>query len=270
VQQYRLIATSFDFPTAMTFVYSVVEGVFCAVFFATLLLQGSAFTLNDTTRKSKKKTKNKNKNKRKRKIDLILGEDSRVSTRRRTMDLQPEENIVPVAPLIEEPALCLDATIPKFSCSDDNVIRPDHSLMDYMTLFVKSADHGPIYILPRNGSTQVYIAKHLACQHTVRELQYVLDYLPRLSPPPREVRYYSPLEDHDDDYFVVLNREDTVLALTFGFPFGALRDYMASSISNDAIQVEWQTAKVNRGYAFTMCMPQRAGNGVPAPYLKAG
>jgi hypothetical protein len=58
------------------------------------------------------------------------------------------------------------------------------------------------------------------------------------SRPPREVRYYSPLEDHHDGYFVLLNREDTVLALTFGFPFGPLRDYVASSISNDTTQVE--------------------------------
>jgi hypothetical protein len=105
----------------------------------------SAFTLNDTTRKIKKKTKNKNK--RKSKMVLRLGEDSRVSTWRRTMDLQQEENIVPIAWVIEEPVLCPDATIPKFSCSDDDVISPDHSLMDRMTLFLESADDEPIYIL---------------------------------------------------------------------------------------------------------------------------
>jgi hypothetical protein len=155
----------------MTLARAVIEAVVCASVFAVLFLQGTGTAPNNN---------NNNNNKKKRTMDLQPEDYLREAKRQRT-------NIAPVAPVIEEPALCPDATIPKFSRSDVDVIRPEHSLMDHMTLFVESADNGPIYILPRNGSTQVYIAKHLACKHTVRELQYALDYLPRLSPP-REVR----------------------------------------------------------------------------------
>jgi hypothetical protein len=96
-----------------------------------------------------------------------------------------------------------------------------------------------------------------------------LEYLDTL-PPSHEVRYYSPFEDHNDNFFVVINKRITVSGLIQGFPFATLCEYAASSSSNDAHQVTRQISKVNRGFSSSMSMGQRAGNGVPTPSLKVG
>jgi hypothetical protein len=157
---------------------------------------------------------------------------------------------------------------PKISRSD--APRTIHtSLLNRATLFVEAAEGGPIYLVPRNDGSQIYIAKHLAHRHSVLTLDCSLEYLDALSPS-REVRYYSPFEDHNDDFFVVINKRATVSALIPGYPFAALRGYAASSSSNDAHQVARQFSKVNRGFTSSMSMGQRADNGVPTPSLKVG
>jgi hypothetical protein len=86
----------------------------------------------------------------------------------------------------------------------------------------------------------------------------------------REVRYSTPREDHEDDFFVVINKEDSMLPLIRRFPLDCLREYTASSASEDTNQVARQAAKVNRGFTSTMSMAQRGDNGVPVPHLKNG
>jgi hypothetical protein len=141
--------------------------------------------------------------------------------------------------------------------------------MNRQTLFVESDRGGPIYIVPCNMGTHIYIARHLACSHTVKKLQYALEYLPKVSPA-REVRYYDPLKDHEDDFFVVINTVEATSALTHRFPFEALREYTATTTSVDSIQVQRQASNVNHGFTSLMSMGDRALNGVPVPKLKQG
>jgi hypothetical protein len=149
----------------------------------------------------------------------------------------------------------------------NNVFQVDTFLMDRMTLFVESDNGGPIYIVPRNLASQIYIARHLACRHTIKKLQFTQEYLPTL-PPAREVRYYDPTKDHEDDFFVVIN---TTSAFTHQFPFEALREYTVTTTSEDSTQeVQRQSSKVNRGFTSLMSMGERALNGVPVPKLKQG
>jgi hypothetical protein len=155
----------------------------------------------------------------------------------------------------------------RFLAGED--VHYEASLSERQTLFVESDEEGPIYIVPRNDGTQIYIARHLACRHTVRKLSYAEDYLATLAPN-RPVRYYCPNQDHEDDFFVVWNKEESTVPLTSTFPFPALRDYALANGSAAALQVERQAAKVNRGFTSSMSMGTRADNGVPIPVLKQG
>jgi hypothetical protein len=126
-----------------------------------------------------------------------------------------------------------------------NDVHFESSLSERQTLFVESDEEGPVYIVPRNDGTQVYIARHLACRHTVRKLSYAESYLATVSPN-RPVRYYCPYQDHEDNFFIVLNKEESMVPLTSTFPFEELRDYALSNSLAGASQVQRQSAKVNR------------------------
>jgi hypothetical protein len=84
------------------------------------------------------------------------------------------------------------------------------------------------------------------------------------------VRYYCPYQDHEDDFFIVLNKEESTVPLTSTFPFEELRDYVLANSLAGASQVQRQSAKVNRGFTSSMSMGTRANNGVPVPVLKQG
>jgi hypothetical protein len=61
-------------------------------------------------------------------------------------------------------------TFSKILRSDDPIcIDWPLALMDRQTLFVESDDGRPIYVVPRNSHFQIYIARHLACHHTVQK-----------------------------------------------------------------------------------------------------
>jgi hypothetical protein len=158
--------------------------------------------------------------------------------------------------------------LPSAFCAGDDV-HYDESLADRATLFVESDLDGPVYIVPRTMGTQIYIARHLACRHTVRKLSYIDGYLSTL-PPQTPVRYYCPENDHEDDFFIVLNKEVTTRALTDAFPFQQLQTYALENSQEGTSQVERQSAKVNRGFTSSMSMAGRARNGVPRPALKQG
>jgi hypothetical protein len=145
----------------------------------------------------------------------------------------------------------------------------ESSLSERQTLFVESDEEGPVYIVPRNDVTQVYITGHLASRHTIRKLSYAESYLATLSPN-RPVRYYCPYQDHEDDFFIILNKEESTVPLTSTFPFEELRDYALDNSLAGALQVQRQSAKVNRGLTSSMSMGTKANNGVPVPVLKQG
>jgi hypothetical protein len=150
----------------------------------------------------------------------------------------------------------------RFHAGDD--VHFEISLSERQARFVESDEEGPVYIVPRNDGTQVYIARHLACHHTVRKLSYGEGYLATLSPN-RPVRYYCP---HEDGFFIVLNREESMAPLTGTFPFEELRNYSVADSLVGAAQVQRQSAKVNIGFTSSMSMATRAKNGVPVPTLK--
>jgi hypothetical protein len=120
----------------------------------------------------------------------------------------------------------------RFLASED--VHYEASLSERQTLFVESDEEGPIYIVPRNDGTQIHIARHLACRHTVRKLSYAEECLATLAPN-RPVRYYCPNQDHEDDFFVVWNKEESTVPLTSTFPFPALHDYALANGSAGAI-----------------------------------
>jgi hypothetical protein len=247
----------------MTFGHAIVEGIICVGFFVVLMSQGAGITRDETLPRRKKK----NTNQRKRKFDSAPpNTDLRASTRRRADSAQSSPK---AAPTLTTPSTSPKiSTFPKISRSDD-VHRIDPSLKDRQTLFVESDNGRPIYVVPRNTSSEIYIARHLASKHTVQKLGYARIYLPTLFPS-REVRYYTPRENHEDDFFVVINKEDLLLPLIRQFPFDRLREHTASSASEDTNQVVRQAAKVNRGFTSTMSMAQRGDNGVPVRHLKNG
>jgi hypothetical protein len=230
----------------MTFGHAIVEGIICVGFFAVLVSQGPGITHDGTLPRRKKK----NKNQRKRKFESTPNEDLRASTRRRAdpvvrrpsldneaitvVRAQPSPRpVVRAQPSPRHtPTMTIPLTFPKTLRSDD-VLRIDTSLKDRQTLFVEPDDGGPIYGGPRNTSSQIYIVRHLASSHAVQKLEYALIYLPTLFPL-REVRYYTPHKDHEDDFFIVINKEDSLLPLAWRFPFDRLREYTASSASEDA------------------------------------
>jgi hypothetical protein len=118
-----------------------------------------------------------------------------------------------------------DDSFPKISRSDTKIYIQE-SLTNRPTLFVQSNDG--IYLVPQNHGSQIYSAKHLGQLHSVQKLHFTLKGLPS-PPPPPEVRYYSPFQDHHDDFLVVINKPDTVAGLIQGFPFDTLCEYTASS-----------------------------------------
>jgi hypothetical protein len=78
-------------------------------------------------------------------------------------------------------------------------------------------------------------------------LSYAGKYLLTL-PPKTSVRYYCPEVDHEDDFFIVLNKEETTRPLIGVFPFEELQDYSLQKGSAGVLQVQHQPAKVNRGF----------------------
>jgi hypothetical protein len=275
----------------MTFVHAFVEGVIFAGVFAALCTN---FLFRDgvQTRLKMKNYKKKNKQKqkrreKKRRLESVPGQGSRASTRRRlkvplcrspkqasnlTDDNtreNPRTDDTPRTRLSSrlQEGLIRASTMNKISWSDD-IFQVETSLMDQMMLFVESDNDGPIYIVPRNTTSQIYITRHLACRHTVKKLQFTLEYLPTLSPA-REVRYYDPRQriTRMTSSLVIIN---TTLALIHQFPFEALREYTATTTSEDSTQVQWQASKVNSRFTSLMSMGERALNGVPVPKLKQG
>jgi hypothetical protein len=155
----------------------------------------------------------------------------------------------------------------RFLAGDD--VHFDGALSDRPALFVESDDGGPVYIVPRNEGSQIYIARNLACRHTVCKLSYAREYL-ALLPPKTLVRYYCPEVDHEDDFFMVLNKEETIRPLLVDFPFRELLEYSLQKGSVGELQVQRQSVKVNRSFTSSMSMGGRAINGVPQPALKKG
>jgi hypothetical protein len=174
--------------------------------------------------------------------------------------------VEPVEPIHKRPRVIQESLPSRFCAGDD--VHYDVSLSDRPTLFVESDEDGPVYIVPRNTGTQMYIARHLASRHTVRKLSYLDGYLLTL-PPQTPIRYYCPEEDHEDDFFIVLNKEESTRELS-SFPFQQLQTYSLGNGSEGASQVERQSEKLNRGFTSSMSMGSRARNGVPRPALKDG
>jgi hypothetical protein len=87
-------------------------------------------------------------------------------------------------------------------------------------------------------------------------LSYAGEYLLTL-PLKTSVRYYCP------DFFIVLNKEEMTRLLIGVFPFEELQDYSLQKGSAGVLQVQHQSAKVNRGFTSSMSMGGRARNGVP-------
>jgi hypothetical protein len=76
--------------------------------------------------------------------------------------------------------------------------------------------------------------------------------------------------DHEDDFFMVLNKEETIRPLIGVFPFRELLEYSLQKGSAGELQVQRQLVKVNGGFTSSMSMDGRAMNGVPQPALKKG
>jgi hypothetical protein len=159
----------------MTFGHAIMEGVICVGFYAVLMSQGPGIICDETLPRRKKK----NKNQRKRKFKLAPNAELRASTRRRVDSAQPSPRHMPT--LTTPSTSHKISTFPKILRSDD-VHRIIPSLKDRQTLFVESGDGGPIYIVPHNTSSQIYIARHLASKHTVQKLEYAFIFLPTLFP----------------------------------------------------------------------------------------
>jgi hypothetical protein len=223
---------------------AIFDGVLASILFAVALMQAP----------TKKKTRRKKRKRRKeRKIEVVA-----------TNNPVLEEQVKP-AP--KRPRITPKSLPRRFLAGDD--VHFDVALFDRQALFVESDDEGPVYIVPRNNGSQIYIARHLACRHTVRKLSYAVEYLLTL-PPKTSVRYYCPEVDHEDDFFIVLNKEETIRPLIGGFPFQELQDYSLQKGSAGELQVQRQSVKVNRGFTSSMSMGGRAKNGVPRPALKQG
>ena len=96
----------------------------------------------------------------------------------------------------------------------------------------------------------------------------------RFAPPKAamSVVWYSPKEDHDDNFFVILNKEVSV-ATSIGnvFPFNDVRAYtLENATTDDSAQVTRQRRFLNRGFTGTQGMGVRDENGQPIPVLKPG
>ena len=78
------------------------------------------------------------------------------------------------------------------------------------------------------------------------------------------------MEDHHDNFFIVLNKEASTSVITSAFPFQELQDYSLLNGVEGVFQSQRQSAKVNRGFTSSMSMGGRANNGVPCPALKQG
>ena len=166
----------------------------------------------------------------------------------------------------------LPTVIPKISSSRDHFWATS-LVPSVLCLVVDDEDSNTYYLVPRSSNgAQVYTAKHLQFRHAVVQLKaFVADKFLSVNDQ-RRVIWYSQDEDHEDDFFVILNKEDSFAhAIGDDFPFGEVLQY---TIDNATVETNHPATRqrqyLNRGYTGTQGMGMHDDQGIPTPVLKPG